>query len=341
MKKRVLYVLQEYPQLSETYIYNEIEHVSHLYELEIFALNHANLPYKNHRAFTVGGDEIEQKLDEINTAFKPDVVHFHYLTVASRIFPFCQHYNLPFTIRAHSFDVMGASHKGREAHVADIANYAEMFNSPLCQGVLIFPFMKELFLEAGVGEEKIMTTFPVADIARFYDTSENGDQIINMGAALGKKDMESFLRLAALKPDLTLNLHAIGYSKTALEEKNEALGGHCNIIDPVEPEAMPAVYKKHRWLVYTANDVMKTVGWPVAVAEAQASGVGVCVANIRPDMADYIGEGGGVLFDDVEEIKDLIAGPVPEEMRARGFELCWRSDIATNIGQLSDLWDGA
>jgi hypothetical protein len=30
---------------------------------------------------------------------------------------------------------------------------------------------------------------------------------------------------------------------------------------------------------------------------------------------------------------------VPEEMRERGFEQCWKSDISKNITQLTDLWD--
>ena len=73
MKKRVLYVVQEYPQLSETYIYNEIENVSHLYELEIFSMRQADLPYKNHRAYSIGGNDPKQALDSLVEQFDPQI----------------------------------------------------------------------------------------------------------------------------------------------------------------------------------------------------------------------------------------------------------------------------
>ncbi|MDX1484639.1 MAG: glycosyltransferase, partial [Alphaproteobacteria bacterium] len=161
----------------------------------------------------------------------------------------------------------------------------------------------------------------------------------NMGAALSKKAMGDFLRLANILPDLTFNLYPIGYSAEELRKENSRIKGRCHIHDAVQPEQMPRVYKQHRWLVYTADTIMKNVGWPVAVAEAQASGVGVCLANIRPDLKEYLGEGGGILFDDIEELTDILPNEVPSEMRERGFELCWRSDIAKNITELTDLWE--
>ena len=263
------------------------------------------------------------------------------MTTAQAIFPFCQHYDIPFTIRAHSFDVLSAFPKGPAAHAQNLSKYTAIINSPLCLGLLTFPFTCPIFAAAGAHEAKLTPSFPVVDVNRFFNQDPNGDSIINMGAALGKKDMESFLRLATLRPNIVFDLYPIGYDTQSLQEQNALLGGKCNIIDAVQPEDMAAIYKKYRWLVYTADSAKKTVGWPMAVAEAQAAGVGVCMANIRPDLADYVGEGGGILFDDIEEIKDIITGEVPKDMRNRGFELCWRSDIRTNIPQLTNLWDAA
>lgn len=69
------------------------------------------------------------------------------------------------------------------------------------------------------------------------------------------------------------------------------------------------------------------------------SGVGVCMANVRPDLQEYVGEGAGILFDDVDDLKDMLQDKVPEEIRERGFEQCGKSDIAKNITQLTDVWD--
>ncbi len=339
MKKRVLYLLQEYPQLSETYIYNEIENISHLYELEIFSMRQADLPYKNHRSYCIGGDDPKQVLDSLVKQFDPQVVHFHYMTLAQQLAPFCEHYSIPFTVRAHSFDVLTGFDPEGSAYLDKIRRYAEIVQSEMCLGLLTFPFTCEYFIKCGADEDKVHPAFPVVDVQRFFDQSENGDAIMNVGAALKKKAMGDFLRLANLLPDLTFNLFPVGYDISRLREENSSIDGKCRIHDALQPEQMPRIYKQHRWLVYTADKMMKNVGWPLAVAEAQAAGVGVCLANIRPDLKDYVGEGGGIFFDDIEELKDILPGEVPHDMRQRGFELCWRSDIGKNISQLTDLWE--
>jgi hypothetical protein len=339
LKKRVLYLVQEYPQLSETYIYNEIENVSHLYDLEIFTMRQADLPYKNHRSYCVGGDDPQKILESLVAQFKPKIVHFHYMTLAKQLAPFCEHYSLPFTVRAHSFDVLTGFDPDSPAYMDKLRDYGDIINLDLCLGVLTFPFTCQYFLQCGVDESKLHPAFPVVDVKRFFDKSVNGDAVLNVGAALGKKAMGDFLRLANLLPDLTFNLFPIGYDISKLREENSSINGLCQIHDALQPEQMPAVYKHHRWLVYTADKMMKNVGWPLAVAEAQAAGVGVCIANIRPDIKDYVGEGGGILYDDIEELRDILPGEVPREMRERGFELCHRSDIGKNISQLTDLWE--
>jgi len=99
---------------------------------------------------------------------------------------------------------------------------------------------------------------------------------------------------------------------------------------------MPAEYKRHRWLVYTASPQYSSVGWPMAIAEAQAAGVGVLMQNVRPDLADYVGP--GFLFDRLEEVERLVRGPVPEDRREAGFVHAMRSDVDGHIGLLYDLW---
>jgi hypothetical protein len=80
-----------------------------------------------------------------------------------------------------------------------------------------------------------------------------------------------------------------------------------------------------------------TIGWPIAVAEAQAAGVGVCFPNLRPDIQDYLG-GAGILYSSLTELVDIISQPVPEEMREKGFEVAKKSDIKTHLHRLTDLW---
>ena len=78
----------------------------------------------------------------------------------------------------------------------------------------------------------------------------------------------------------------------------------------------------------------------MAVAKAQASGVGVCIANIRPDLRDYLGDA-GYLFDSIDEVRKIVSQPVPDGIRERGFEQARKSDIRVHKKLLTDLWENA
>ena len=51
-KKRVLYILDRYPQISETYIENEIRQLVARYDLRILSLQPPNLGSRSHFAHT-------------------------------------------------------------------------------------------------------------------------------------------------------------------------------------------------------------------------------------------------------------------------------------------------
>jgi hypothetical protein len=235
-----------------------------------------------------------------------------------------------YTVRAHSYDVLDRSR-------AELAELAAAINHERCLGILTFPFTIEHLIDAGVDQTKVVPCYPVIDFARFYDLSPNGDAIMNVGAALPKKDHKSYVDLAGRLPDRRFNLYAMGYESSEIGEYNQSLGSPVKMI-PVVPYAdMPREYKRHEWLVYTASSARRTVGWPMAIAEAQAAGVGVCVQDIRPDLHEYVGPAGHV-FKDIAEAADIISTPVTETMRRRGAEHAIRSDITRHIGLLRDLW---
>jgi hypothetical protein len=125
-----------------------------------------------------------------------------------------------------------------------------------------------------------------------------------------------------------------------LQEFASARQSPVRFIPPIELEEMPAQYKKHRWLVYTAAPG-GNVGWPLAIAEAQASGVGVCMANIRPDLREYAGPT-AFLYDSLDEVVELIHQPVPEETRQSGFEQAKKiGRVSAPVAIVSPLAHGA
>ena len=139
----------------------------------------------------------------------------------------------------------------------------------------------------------------------------------NVGACIEKK-MEDFVELGTLAPKLQFNLYALGYNAEQWRQFSINEASPVNFISPIELEDMPSEYKKHRWLVYTAAGNGR-VGWSMSIAEAQASGVGVCMANIRPDLREYVGPA-GFLYDSLSEVLEIISKPFPAELREMGFE---------------------
>ena len=161
---------------------------------------------------------------------------------------------------------------------------------------------------------------------------------MNVGACIPKKNMDDFLFLSTALPDKNYNLYSMGYNVEEFHRMNSDLENPINIIGPVQPEDMGAEYKKHEWLVYTASRTIGEVGWPMAIAEAQAAGVGVCMQNIRPDLRGYVGEA-GFLFDTVDEAAKIISQPFSKELRELGFEHAKKSDVRGHIHQLEKLWE--
>lgn len=351
-KPRVLFLLREYPQIGQTYIKNEIEALEQDYEIGIVTREAPGIPYDNHRPHSFAGT-IEELVAAVQ-AFRPDLLHTHHLTELHLIGEVSRITGVPFTVRTHSCDTIALRRKGFAGRIRQmlrretpperspwLRDALQAMESDLCLGVLGFPCARPWLIHAGANASKLIDCFPVVRFDHFHDRSANGDAVMNIGLVTEEKAMPDFLRLARKVPDRTFNLYAMCYRTEWLKARDAQLGAGVNIVDPVQPEDMPAEYKKHRWLVYTGDFARPTVGWPMAIAEAQAAGVGICMPNLRRDLMQYVGEGAGVLYDSIDELPAIVSAPVPEEMRERGFEQARKSDIERHKHLLTDLWDDA
>jgi hypothetical protein len=65
----------------------------------------------------------------------------------------------------------------------------------------------------------------------------------------------------------------------------------------------------------------------MSIAEAQGAGVGVCRANIRPDLREYVGPA-SFLYDSISQVLKIISKPFPAELREAGFDHANKSDTA-------------
>jgi hypothetical protein len=327
-KLRVLVVLSNYPTLSQTYKENELRALLPYCELRVVTLGSSDHPHREHLPFTTIATvpEAQREIDE----FKPDIIHGHYAHMVKRLSELAAMADRPWTVRTHSFDLMRVSPEA-------VRVYTEYMSRSDCLGVLCFPFLRQRLLRGGLNESKLFNCWPVVDYARFYDPTPNGEDVLNTGACLPKKNMESFIQLASMVPERRFNLYPIGYLTDEIEAYNKAQGSPVHMFDTVEPHDMPAVFKRHQWLVYSANPEVPTIGWPMAIAEAQASGVGVLIQRIRPDIETYVGLGGYV-FDSLEEAAEILRKPCPPEIREAGFRQARRSDVSRHIHLLLNLW---
>jgi len=332
-RPRVLYLLREFPQISQTYIKTELEAVRERYEVKVISLQAADIAEPAHLPFQVLSDP-EQILAAVRE-FKPQVIHTHYMIMGDVVGDIAEATGLPFTLRSHSFDVLETEAARSRPEWLEIRKH---LRSDACLGVLCFPFLRAPLEQFGLPPDKLHEVPPVIAFSRFHDASRNGRAIMNMGAVRPKKQMQDFVELSRLMPGRQFNLYAMGYQVDKLKAHAEQQQGPLNFIAPVSHDAMPAEYKRHEWLVYTAHPDMKSVGWPMAVAEAQAAGVGVCLAGIRPDLKDYVGDA-GYLYRDIREVKDIISAPPSAELREAGFEQARKSDVRSHINKLTDLWD--
>lgn len=69
MKQKVLVVVQEYPQVSETYIKNEVDALEKNYDLELLALAAGSYPYRSRRAHLVLSPVNQQNILEYLKGF--------------------------------------------------------------------------------------------------------------------------------------------------------------------------------------------------------------------------------------------------------------------------------
>jgi glycosyltransferase involved in cell wall biosynthesis len=331
-KPRILYIVKNYPQLSQTYIKNEIKALRNDYEIHIVALSSPNVPDPDHFPFRKISDQAG--LVAAVRELKPQILHSHYLVFADLLAAVATETGTPFTIRSHSFDTI-VTGNAMPRHLREMGR---LLGTDLCLGVLCFPFVRPQLQALGVPEQRLICTPPVVDFDFFYDRSANTGGVMNVGAGIPKKKMSDFIEMAKLVPDLHFDLFAIGHDWSKLEKLNRQHGEPATVKAPVPFSEMPKCYKEHKWLAYTACPVMKTVGWPMAIAEAQASGTVVCMANIRPDLKEYVGDA-GFLYDSVEEAAEILRQPVPSEKRELGFEQARRSDIQRHKHLLTDLWE--
>jgi glycosyltransferase involved in cell wall biosynthesis len=358
-KPRVLYIVTKYPEFSETYIHEEMVSVSDAYELRILNYERArdvrehglphlfvkyrdtNLTYGSFKninsEFTNAAQRnLVKAADHIIETFRPDFMHGHYMPNVWLMRFLADRHKLPFTLRTHSFDLMGIKPNRMESMLRAV-------DTPYCRGIFGFREFRDIFLDFGIPAAKLHDSWPVCKVEAFYNEAarEPTRRVLCAGPCTPKKAHEDFVDLAEMMrgSGYQFDLYAKGLHLEKIKKYNAGKGSPVNIMY-ADPEQMPNVYRKYDWLVYPTNTKVNLVGLPVAVIEAQASGIGVCLqeqTKRQQVQLDFLG-GGGHLFKSIEDVPALISKPYSEEMRIAGLRNCWKCDVSIHKEMLDNIW---
>ena len=360
-KPRVLYFIVAYPNFSETYMHEEIRSLSEQFDIKIITYRKSLRPRRraweyewiNYEAPCLVFSPIEEinqpfdtpeQLDflrQVNAVieeFKPDVMHGHYLGMSLLMKTLADQHQIPFTIRTHSQDILSEPNNKLEA-------YSEAVNSPWCKRLLAFPASCGRLTDRGVKHDKVRSCWPVLNFQRFYRPEKrlSTGRVMCAGPAIEKKAHNKLVDLAVMmrgQSELEFDLYAAGPTIEATRIYNAEKGGIVTI-KYADPEEMPDVYPRYDWFIYPSDPEINKVGLPVSIAEAQASGIGVCWQELpgrREEQLDFLG-GAGFLFESLNELPEILSGSYPEEMRLLGFEAAKKCDIERHKHLLAEVWN--
>ena len=284
---KVLYVLNSYPQLSESYVEYELRKMRDFgLEIEIWRRQKPHSPY--HSDIKVHDEDLREVVNKI----KPDLIHIHWLGIAKIILPFIDDLNITTTIRAHSFDTTKESIRfcSKRSSVKKIYCFPQHFDD---------------FNDAKL---KIQNT--VFD-TKIIKPHKNKDKrlVVRGGAALPSKSLPFFIRLAKELPDFKFILAVVKCHDND-DYINELKKLASSISSPVEirtnltRESYTELVSKAGIFLHTVDKKLMNVGMPISISEAMATGCYIVASN-NESMKRYIGESGKT-YNDMNEAKKII-----------------------------------
>lgn len=285
---RVLYMLDHYPQLSESYVEAEIRymrrrgvHVEVWSEIEPVSPFPTDVPV--HRG----------ELAAAMAAALPDILHVHWLGSAARYLPTLAGAGLPITVRAHGFD-----------YKADLAR--RLAAIPQVSRVFLFPHQADA-LEAA--SDKIRTVRVAFDTRLFAPALRKDPRlVVRTAAGLPTKDLDLVLRLARR---LASHKFMLVMSRCNLQEAfvdeisrlKEQMGSPAEIVVDMPREEVARLVGEAGIYLHTCSPRTR-YGMPVSICEAMATGAWI-LDRRGGAAAGYIGPA-GALYDGEEDAARLI-----------------------------------
>lgn len=308
---RVLYLVFNYPQLSESYIEAEIAFMRRA-GVHVEVWRHVAPPASYPSDVPIHEGDFAGAIAQA----RPDLVHLHWMLWGEDVYDFLAQFGLPVTVRAHT-DFTPERATVLAAH-------------PAVARVYLFPHQ---LAALGLMHPKLVP-LPVA-----YDETlhtEGGEKdarlVVRAAAAQPWRQLDLFLEVAQLCPDhrfvlCLANARAEGADPfvRALLERNRAMASPVEIrLDVPLRESAELMRRAGTYLHTAAPD--GGAGMPISIAEAMAAGCRVLV-NGAPVLRDLVRDCGESYSDAAHAagmIRDSLAWDA-EQWRVRAESAAQRA----------------
>ncbi|HKO96679.1 MAG TPA: glycosyltransferase [Pyrinomonadaceae bacterium] len=288
---RILYALQFFPQLSETFVITEISAMRER-GIDIVVWSEYDPPVP----FECDVPVVRGDLGEAIAQVRPDMVHVHSLYQAQRYAPMVSPTGVPMTVRGHGFEYS-------EELLQEVSTAAAV------RRVFEFPhFITGKKLE-GLETEKLRAMTACFNPNLYFPKGESDPRlVVRAGLASPSKHMDAFIRIAAMCPRhrfVLLACWSTGYPDhfEELQSLNRSLG------EPVEillnrPRVEVSELMQRAGIHLHTHTLVEPYGMPVSIAESMAAGCYV-IARRCPASIEYVGEAGKT-YDTESEAAALV-----------------------------------
>ena len=275
---RILYAIELFPHLSETYVTTEIAAMRKQgVDVVVWTEKEAPVPYETDVPILRGD------LGEAIAQFRPRMVHVHHLYRALRYAPIIQAAGVSMTVRGHGFEFNEESQRA-------------LSQTDVIRAVFQFPhFIADRSFD-GVDVTKLRPMTCCFDPDLYFPRGVPDHRlVVRSGVASPTKQLDAFIRVAAMCPRhrfVLVPCWSVGYPDHLEELKalNRSLG------EPVEmlvnrPHAEVADLMRRAGIHLHTHALQEPYGMPVSIAESMAAGCYV-IARRSPASASFVAEAG-------------------------------------------------
>lgn len=241
---------------------------------------------------------------------KVDLVHVHFGTDATDIWPSVRLLRLPMVVTLHGYDInihrdwWEAGREGIRRRVYP-ARLLQMARDPKVSFIAVSKAIKSRAIEYGIPEGKITVAYIGVDVGRFKSgpirLSQRPKRILFVGRMVEKKApllmVAAFAEVSKEIPSAELVMVGDGPLKAAAESVARDLQVSVNFLGALSPDQVLQQMHEARILCLPSTKAHKgdAEGLPISILEAQACGIPVVttmhsgnIEALKPDISGYI-----------------------------------------------------